>query len=66
LASIGQFLNSAQSLQKDQGYTNIIKNDGQCFGAKRMAQTNNLQALLDVANVGNYRNANLVSQDAES
>jgi len=25
LASIGQFLNSAQSLQKDQGYTNIIK-----------------------------------------
>jgi AsmA protein len=62
LASIGQFLNSAQSLQKDQGYTNIIKMTGNVVVRNGMAQTNNLQALLDVANVGITGSANLVSQ----
>jgi uncharacterized protein involved in outer membrane biogenesis len=62
LASIGQFLNSAQSLQKDQGYTNILKMTGNVVVRNGMAQTNNLQALLDVANVGIAGNANLVSQ----
>jgi AsmA protein len=62
LASIGQFLNSAQSLQKDQGYTNILKMTGNVVVRNGMAQTNNLQALLDVANVGITGTANLVSQ----
>jgi uncharacterized protein involved in outer membrane biogenesis len=62
LASIGQFLNSAQSLQKDQGYTNIIRMTGNVVVRNGMAQTNNLQALLDVANVGITGSANLVSQ----
>ena len=62
LASIGQFLNSAQSLQKDQGFTNILKMTGNVVVRNGMAQTNNLQALLDVANVGITGNANLVSQ----
>jgi hypothetical protein len=62
LASIGQFLNSAQLLQKDQGYTNILKMTGNVVVRNGMAQTNNLQALLDVANVGITGNANLVSQ----
>jgi len=62
LASIGQFLNSAQSLQKDQGYTNVLKMTGNVVVRNGMAQTNNLQALLDVANVGITGNANLVSQ----
>jgi len=62
LASIGQFLNSAQSLQKDQGYTNILKMTGNVVLRNGIAQTNNLQALLDVANVGITGNANLVSQ----
>jgi AsmA protein len=62
LASIGQFLNSAQSLQRDQGYTNIIKMTGNVVVRNGMAQTNNLQALLDVANVGITGSANLVGQ----
>ena len=62
LASIGQFLNSAQSLQKDQGFTNILKMTGNVMVRNGMAQTNNLQALLDVANVGITGSANLVSQ----
>jgi AsmA protein len=62
LASIGRFLNSAQSLQKDQGFTNILKMTGNVVVRNGMAQTNNLQALLDVANVGITGSANLVSQ----
>jgi hypothetical protein len=62
LAGVGQFLNSAQSLQKDQGFTNILKMTGNVVVRNGMAQTNNLQALLDVANVGITGNANLVSQ----
>ena len=62
LANIGRFLNAAQSLQKDQGFTNILKMTGNVMVRNGMAQTNNLQALLDVANVGITGNANLVSQ----
>ena len=62
LANIGRFLNAAQSLQKDQGFTNILKMTGNVVVRNGMAQTNNLQALLDVANVGITGNANLVSQ----
>jgi uncharacterized protein involved in outer membrane biogenesis len=52
LANIGRFLNAAQSLQKDQGFTNILKMTGNVVVRNGMAQTNNLHALLDVANVG--------------
>ena len=62
LASVGQFLNSAQSLQKDHGFTNIIKMTGNVIVRNGIAQTNNLQALLDVANVGITGNANLVTK----
>ena len=62
LANIGRFLNSAQALQKDQGFTNILKMTGNVMVRNGMAQTNNLQALLDVANVGITGTANLVSQ----
>ena len=62
LAGIGRFLNSAQSLQKDQGYTNILKMTGNVVVRNGMAQTNNLQALLDIANVGITGSANLASQ----
>jgi hypothetical protein len=62
LASIGQVLSSAQTLQKDQGYTNILKMTGNIVVRNGMAQTNNLQALLDVANVGITGSASLVSQ----
>jgi len=62
LASVGQFLNSAQSLQKDQGFTNILKVTGTVVVRNGVAQTNNLQAILDMANVGITGDANLVSQ----
>jgi hypothetical protein len=62
LASIGKFLNSASAAQKDQGYTNILKMTGTVLVKNGIAQTNNLQALLDVANVGITGNADLVSQ----
>ncbi|HSS97219.1 MAG TPA: AsmA-like C-terminal region-containing protein, partial [Terriglobales bacterium] len=62
LASVGQFLNSAKSLQQDQGFTNILKMTGTVLVRNGMAQTNNVQALLDAANVGISGNANLVTQ----
>jgi AsmA protein len=62
LASVGQFLNSAQSLQRDQGFTNILKMTGNVVVRNGLAQTNNLQALLDMANVGIAGTANLVTQ----
>src|SRR5882724_4666561 len=62
LASIGQFLNSAQSLQKDQGYTNIRKMTGNVVVRNGVAQTNDRQAFLDVANDGMTSDANRVNQ----
>jgi uncharacterized protein involved in outer membrane biogenesis len=62
LASIGRFLDSAQALQKDQGFTKILRMTGNVVVRNGTAQTNNLQASLDVANVGVTGNANLVSQ----
>jgi uncharacterized protein involved in outer membrane biogenesis len=59
LASIGGFLNAAQ---KDQGFTNILKMTGNVIVRNGVAQTNNLQALLDIANVGITGTANLVDQ----
>jgi AsmA protein len=47
---------------KDQGYTNIQKVTGNIVVKSGIAQTSNLQALLDIGNVGTTGTANLVSQ----
>src|SRR5262249_29280970 len=62
LATIGKFLNASPTLQKDQGFTNILKMTGDVPVRSGIAQTNNLQALLDIGNVGIIGTANLVSQ----
>ena len=62
LATIGKFLNASSTLQKDQGFTNILKMTGDIPVRNGIAQTNNLQALLDIGNVGVTGTANLVSQ----
>ena len=62
LATIGKFLNASSTLQKDQGFTNILKMTGDIPVRNGIAQTNNLQALLEIGNVGITGTANLVSQ----
>ena len=47
---------------KDQGYTNVQKMTGTIVVKSGVAQTNNLQATLDIGNVGAVGTANLVSQ----
>jgi uncharacterized protein involved in outer membrane biogenesis len=47
---------------KDQGYTNVQKMTGAIAVKSGVAQTNNLQATLDIGNVGTVGTANLVSQ----
>ena len=47
---------------KDQGYTNVQKMTGAIAVKSGVAQTSNLQALLDIGNVGAVGTANLVSQ----
>jgi hypothetical protein len=47
---------------KDQGYTNVQKMTGAIAVKSGVAQTNNLQATLDIGNVGAVGTANLVSQ----
>jgi AsmA protein len=47
---------------KDQGFTNIQKMTGNILVKNGIAQTNNLQATLDIGNVGSVGTANLVSQ----
>jgi AsmA protein len=55
-------LGSGQSAKKDNGYTNISKMTGAILVKNGIAQTNNLQATLDIGNVGAAGTANLVSQ----
>jgi AsmA protein len=55
-------LGAGQAAQKDKGYTNISKMTGAILVKNGIAQTNNLQATLDVGNVGGVGTANLVSQ----
>jgi AsmA protein len=55
-------LGTGQAAQKDKGYTNISKMTGAILVKNGIAQTNNLQATLDVGNVGGVGTANLVSQ----
>jgi uncharacterized protein involved in outer membrane biogenesis len=55
-------LGSGQAAQKDQGFTNVLKMTGAIVVKSGIAQTNNLQALLDIGNVGAVGTANLASQ----
>jgi AsmA protein len=55
-------LGSGQAAQKDQGFTNILKMTGAILVKNGIAQTNNLQAALDIGNVGAVGTANLASQ----
>jgi hypothetical protein len=55
-------LGSGQAAQKDKGYTNISKMTGTILVKSGIAQTNNLQATLDIGNVGAVGTANLASQ----
>ena len=55
-------LGSGQSASKDQGYTNIQKMTGAILVKNGIATTNNLQATLDIGNVGAVGTANLISQ----
>jgi len=55
-------LGSGQSASKDQGYTNILKMTGAILVKNGIAQTNDLQAALDIGNVGAVGTANLASQ----
>jgi AsmA protein len=62
IAQLGGFLGKGQASSKDQGFTNILKITGNVLVKNGIAQTNNLQALLDIANVGAAGTANLASQ----
>ena len=55
-------LGSGQAAQKDQGFTNVLKMTGTILVKNGIAQTSNLQALLDIGNVGAVGTANLASQ----
>ena len=55
-------LGSGQAAKKDNGYTNISKMTGAILVKSGIAQTNNLQATLDIGNVGAVGTANLASQ----
>jgi AsmA protein len=48
--------------QKDQGFTNVLKMTGAILVKNGIAQTNNLQATLDIGNVGAIGTADLASQ----
>jgi uncharacterized protein involved in outer membrane biogenesis len=59
LASIAGFL---QANQTDQGFTNISRMTGNILVKDGIAQTNNLQALLEMGKVAASGTANLVTQ----
>lgn len=62
LASIAGFLNGNVGTQSAQGVTNILKMTGNVLVRNGIAQTNNLQAKLDIGNVGATGTANLVDE----
>jgi hypothetical protein len=59
LASIAGFLKMNPS---DKGFTDILKMTGNVLVKNGIAQTNNLQALMDIGNIGITGTANLVDQ----
>jgi AsmA protein len=56
-------LGSAAAGQTDKGYTNVSKMTGNIVVKNGIAQTNNLQAALDIGNVGATGTADLASQE---
>src|SRR5437762_1886651 len=62
LASIAGFLGSNPTGQASRGVTNILKMTGDIVVKNGMAQTNNLQAQLDMGNVGAAGTANLINE----
>ena len=61
LGAIAGFLGKGISTNS-QGFTNIVKMTGNILVKNGIAQTNNLQALLDIGNLGIMGTANLVDQ----
>jgi len=59
---LASLVGSPTAGQKDQGFTNILKMTGNVLVKNGIAQTNNLQGALDIANVGAVGTANLASQ----
>jgi AsmA protein len=55
-------LGTSKAAQKDQGFTNIQKTTGTIVIKNGIAQTNNLQAALDIGNVGATGTADLATQ----
>jgi AsmA protein len=62
LSTIAGFLNAAPNAQSAQGMTNILKMTGNIDVKNGIAQTKNLQAQLDIGNVGFAGTANLVDE----
>jgi hypothetical protein len=62
LASIGGFLNPGSNSQDSSGITNIQKVTGNIAVKNGIAQTNDLQAQLDIGNIGLAGTASLVSE----
>src|SRR5581483_703003 len=62
LAAIAGFLGKANTSTTGSGITNIIKMTGNILVKNGIASTNNLQALLDIGNLGINGTANLVDQ----
>ena len=62
LSTIAGFLNAAPSAQSAQGVTNILKMTGNIAVKNGIAQTTDLQAQLDMGNVGFAGTANLVDE----
>jgi hypothetical protein len=62
LGAIAGFLGKANVGSNSQGFTNIVKMTGNILVKNGIAQTNNLQALLDIGNLGITGMANLVDQ----
>jgi AsmA protein len=62
LASIAGFLNANATTQSPLGVTNISKITGKIFVKNGIAETNNLEAKLDIGNAGAAGTANLVDE----
>ena len=62
LGAIAGFLGKGNTSTASQGFTNILKMTGNILVKNGIASTNNLQALLDMGNVGINGTANLVDQ----
>ena len=62
LSSIAGFLNSGAGAQSASGVTNILKLTGNIAVKNGIAQTNDLQAQLDIGNIGLVGTASLVTE----